>query len=519
MSKVFIYGVDGGSFPLINTFIKQGHLPNYKRLIDQGAYGKFISTIPPHTAPGWASISTGVNAGTHGIYQFWKTNGTDYIGSFQGSRDWKTDSLWKILNEYNLKTGVINVPMTHPPKELDGFLISWPLSKTINYCYPKTLLNEIVKAGGHFYPDIYVMYTGQQDYLQNALEITRKRVKTIEYLMNNKQWDFFLTVFPEVDRISHYYWNYMDPNSPYYINDSSMSNAILKIYEEVDWAMGQILDNMPEDTLFVSLSDHGFQVGKVDFNIDTFLVEKGYMTLKSSDMKIEEERNDYQNNFDWFTTTYQGKTYETDWSKTQFFIAAPGSYGVNFNMKGLLREGIVCESEKKDLFEKLKKDLLAVRHPYKDTPLFRNVLWGTDVYKGKSTDLAPDIMLIPDDYSIMVSHHLNLNEIFSEPEQKGMHSEEGYILFYGVGVPTGKILEDSNVADLVPTLLTYYGIDIPEYVEGKSINAFNDDYKNNIKALKKWNNSDNVQQEETKGSYSDEERSDIEQRLKGLGYL
>lgn len=519
MSKVFIYGVDGGSFTLIRSFMEHGYLPNFRRLAENGAFGKFKSTIPPHTAPGWATIATGVNPGTHGIYQFWKTNGKDYIGSYQGSKDWMADPIWKILGEYNLKSGIINVPMTHPPKELDGFMISWPLSKSLNYCYPPKLLKEIMQAGGQYYPDIYLMYNGKEEYIQSALDITKKRITTIKYLVQKKEWDFFMTVFPEVDRISHYYWHFMDSNSPYYKKDSFYKDAVLKIYCEVDRAMGEIIDFIPEDTLFVSLSDHGFQVGTINFNIDSFLVEKGYMKLEKTEEPLEIEKNEFENNFNWFTTSYDGENYKVDWSQTKCFIAAPGSYGINFNLRGRQSEGIVCEGEKGELFKKLRKDLLAVPHPYKDSPLFRDVVLGSEVYKGKSSNLAPDILLIPDDYSVMVSHHLRLHEIFSEPEQKGMHSRDGYILFYGNGVKKGKLLDDSELADLAPAICSYYGIEIPCHMEGKELNVFEEEFIKNVPVRTKKSVDGIAHEAEKEESYSKEERCDIEQRLRGLGYL
>jgi len=521
MSRVFIYGVDGGSYQLINCFIEQGYLPNYAKLMKIGAAGKFISTIPPHTAPGWASISTGVHPGTHGIYQFWKTQSEDYIGNYQGSKDWNVDPFWKILNDYNLKTGVINVPMTHPPTKLDGFMISWPLSKTLNYCYPKTLLNDISKAGGYFYPDIYIMYNGQKDYLQTACEITQKRVKTIQYLIENKEWDFLMTVFPEIDRISHFYWNYMDEKSPYYIENSDLKDAVLQMYIEVDKAMGEIVSSLPEDTLFVSLSDHGFCVGTINFNIDSFLIEKGYMTLIEVESKnIEKDNQDTYIYGDWFHTSWQGKNYEVDWSKTKAYISAPGSYGINFNLSGRQQKGIVTKAETEKLYQQLRKDLLEIKHPLKDVPLFKNVVTRDMVYKGKSLEMAPDILLIPDDYSIMVSHNLVMGEIFSEPEQKGMHCREGYILFSGPGVQSGKQLADSEVVDLVPTILKYYGIDIPEYIEGNTIDAFTKDYHCTEQLSKRCEASETADSKNQTGqSYSDIERQDIEQRLKSLGYL
>lgn len=56
MAKVFVLGVDGGSFQLINSFVEQGYLPVFQKMIEGGAYGRFVSTVPPHTAPGWTPL-------------------------------------------------------------------------------------------------------------------------------------------------------------------------------------------------------------------------------------------------------------------------------------------------------------------------------------------------------------------------------------------------------------------------------------------------------------------------------
>lgn len=521
MSKVFVYGIDGGSFPLIKSFVELGELPNYKKLIENGAFGKFISTIPPHTAPGWTSISTGVYPGKHGIYQFWKTQGRDYIGEYQGAADWKKPPIWEVLNEYGLKTGVVNVPMTHPPSPLDGFMISWPLSKTLNYCYPENLLSEIIKMGGHFCPDIYIMYDGQEKYLESACEITRKRIRTIQYLMNNKEWDFFIMVFPEVDRICHFYWNYMDKESPYYIENSELKNAILKIYKEIDKAIGKIIDELPEDMLFVSLSDHGFRVGKVNFNINTFLIQKGYMSLREMDKNIE--KNMQLNDFgytDWLNVRHENRNYEVDWNKTKAYMAAPGSYGINFNLESRQRNGIVSETEKYDLFDELKSQLLQLKHPYKDIPILKDVVWGHEVYYGDEQKSAPDIMLIPSDYSVMVSHRLSIDEIFSEPEQKGMHCREGYILFYGHDVQEGKQLEECQIVDFFPTILEYFGIDIPSYVDGKIIDVFKPE-RLKVRRIKREKTQIKIPilDKGDNCTYSVSDRKEIEEKLKSLGYL
>jgi len=63
--KVFVLGLDGATFDLIGPWVKEGALPNIKRIMDGGAYGDLTASIPAHSAPSWSSFITGKNPGKH----------------------------------------------------------------------------------------------------------------------------------------------------------------------------------------------------------------------------------------------------------------------------------------------------------------------------------------------------------------------------------------------------------------------------------------------------------------------
>ena len=66
--RVFVIGLDGATFDLLDPWIEDGRLPNLKKLMEKSAYGRLESTIPPISPPAWTSFMTGVNPGKHGIY-------------------------------------------------------------------------------------------------------------------------------------------------------------------------------------------------------------------------------------------------------------------------------------------------------------------------------------------------------------------------------------------------------------------------------------------------------------------
>ena len=68
--KIFILGVDGGTFELIQPMIDRGRLPTFARLMKEGASGPMLSSIPYVSPVAWATFMTGRNPGSHHIQDF-----------------------------------------------------------------------------------------------------------------------------------------------------------------------------------------------------------------------------------------------------------------------------------------------------------------------------------------------------------------------------------------------------------------------------------------------------------------
>lgn len=497
--KLLVIGLDGVSFGLINQFKSERCLPTFSKLINAGLFYPLRSTIPPHTAPGWVSSLTGVNPGGHGIYQFWDTQSPSYVGKFMESNDVGIPFIWKILNESGYSTGLINIPMTHPPKEVNGYILSWPLSNTLRYCYPADLINEIATHQGHYASDLVTMFNGDINYINEALEIIRKRLQTIKYLIQNKPVDLFMSVFTEIDRVSHFYWHYMVNND----SDPDLREAIKNIYIETDRALGEILELLDEDTTLMIYSDHGFEQGVLDFYVQTYLIQVGLMQLK-------QESNDYILEDNWFEHENKNEIYTVDWSKTIAYMAAPGSYGININLKGRQNQGIVEQYEYEEICQSVIEQLKLVRNPLDNEPLFKEIVKSSSIYNGNLIHSAPDIIMIPKNWGTMVHHKITDAEIFNlEPEQKGMHSMDGILLMYGNKIRNLSNKPPQDLRDIAPIILDLFDVPIPSYMEGASIFSLQKKKETNIPPKLVNDQS----------SYSDEEQGEIKERLKNLGYL
>ncbi|HEY4490935.1 MAG TPA: alkaline phosphatase family protein, partial [Acidobacteriota bacterium] len=66
--KVIILGFDGMDPKLLQQYMGEGVMPNFKKLADQGGLTPLGTTNPPESPVAWASFQTGLNPGGHNIY-------------------------------------------------------------------------------------------------------------------------------------------------------------------------------------------------------------------------------------------------------------------------------------------------------------------------------------------------------------------------------------------------------------------------------------------------------------------
>src|SRR5512135_955303 len=97
--RVMLIGFDGATLDLIQPWIHSGILPNFARLMAQGACGPLESTIPPVTPAAWGTMATGVNPGKHGVYDFFARKEGSYETYIVNAGDRHGATLWGLLSE------------------------------------------------------------------------------------------------------------------------------------------------------------------------------------------------------------------------------------------------------------------------------------------------------------------------------------------------------------------------------------------------------------------------------------
>lgn len=193
--------------------------------------------------------------------------------------------------------------------------------------------------------------------LLEDIEFTMKWREDLTYhCMDNEDWDMLMTVFSTTDRVQHMMYQYYDPSHPLYDpamanhpitffgQEMTLSDAVPEIYRQADRVVGEVVARMdPEDTLLIC-ADHGFQSFKRQFNINNWLAEEGYLTLKED-----------------FSKKAEGSLGFIDWNSTRAYSLGLGF--IYLNLEGRERNGQVGESQKDALLDEIERKLLAVRDP------------------------------------------------------------------------------------------------------------------------------------------------------------
>ena len=545
-NRVLVIGLDGATFDLIRTWAEEEKLPTLKRLMGGGSWGVLESTPFPNSAPAWVSCLAGVNPGKHGIFGFGVRTNNKYQYQLANSTLIAVKTIPEILTEYGMRSIVINVPVTYPPFEIDGVVVSGmgTPGKESDFTFPVGFKNTLFEE----FPD-YVIEVPFYNYDQRKMGQKRglfdaylksiaQRKRLVLSLINQQDWNFFMVVFSELDRIQHYFWGYMDERHPLYysVEAKTFRSAVYEAYRTLDKALAEILDSVNLDNCQIFIvSDHGFGVYSELFYLNLWLSQERYLYLNIAKgqrlkelikkgrvfgpiartlvEKVQESRKVRLDPGNWRKEKVERQVPigRIDWSKTKAF---GDEYGIRINLKGREEHGVVSPgTECEKLKSALRQQLMRLRFKKSGKPVFLRILPKEEVYWGPMLDRAPDLVTFTEVGGIQLS--IQANEIFGSSITSGQHRREGVLIVCGQGVLSTE-LGNNSIYDLAPTILAFLGLPRTPEMDGNVLPLCND--HSYVKMIKQVDGTSFRSAQDEK-IYSAEESRILEERLEGLGYL
>jgi predicted AlkP superfamily phosphohydrolase/phosphomutase len=549
--KVMIIGLDGVPLNIIQRWAQSGHLPALGRLIDTGAVGHLHSTIPPTSGPSWSSFVTGMNPGKTGIYDFlYRQEGSYRFPPVNASLRGGT-TIWRYLSDAGYQVGVLNIPMSYPVEQVNGFMVSgWltPYAAT-DYIHPPELAEELEREVGNYriYPTETFTEGRRDSFLKATYDLLEMRTRTALHLARTRPWDVFMAVFFDTDRFLHQMWHYMDPEHPWRTDDEDRESIVRDYFSKVDESIARLLEHADDETLVIVLSDHGMGRANNFIVLNNWLLDMGLLRLKR-DVWTRFKHQMFRSGFtlrnvhqvaDRLGLARQAEYVagyfvdhllkiaflsflDVDWGRSKAYSFGRHLGSIYVNLKGREPQGIVEPgAEYEAVRDEIERLAYEFRDPQTGRALIGQVLRREEVYSGPYLERAPDLVLRPREPSDIFfgladfGHRATVSTVY---RYSGMHRDYGMLVMNGPGIRRGSEIEGAAIQDIAPTVLHTMGLPVASDMDGRVLaDAFVDGY---IAAFPLRTMEPSAPAGMAGGiSYTEEGEKEILERLEGLGYL
>ncbi len=286
--RVWIVGLDGADWDLLDPMIERGLLPTLARLRREGAWGRLRSEDPMLSPILWTSIATGRRPDVHGVTWFMSEGpGREKIPVTRAER--RVRALWDLAHERGLRSGVIGWWATWPVEPIRGWMVSdyvgWHSFgvtgrgvSTKGQFWPADL-DPVVRAAfagaeataERFVPTLFDAPVPADSSARTRIEGLRDAWVTSEaYLriaaqqLDRDPPDLFALYLEGTDAVLHLFGAFSPPRSPWLDTASlaAFSPTVERYWQWQDRRLADLLERRPPGTLLVVVSDHGFRVGE-----------------------------------------------------------------------------------------------------------------------------------------------------------------------------------------------------------------------------------------------------------------
>jgi len=363
-------------------------------------------------------------------------------------------------NELQLYISPVNFKPDNPPV---------PMS------YPDAFSGDLFKRIGYYRTlgwaeATWPLNEGRMDektFMDDLMVAFDDRAKVILNRVDAKNWDTLVGVIESTDRVQHMMWRLIDPKHPMY--DAALAaqfgDSVERVYRRADQFVGEVLKRIGPDVPVLIVSDHGFHSWRKAVNLDTWLVQEGYLLLNGQqpgDKKLAD--------------LFGGGTFweNVDWSRTRAYAMGIGQ--IYFNLRGRESKGIVSPgAEASRLADELSAKLLTLKDPEDGTSIVRAVYKRDDIYKGEYLQNAAELQVgMNEGYRVSWQTTLGGSpQGIVYPNTRKWSADHGgydFAITSGVLVSNRPIVTKTpNIMDIAPTVLKYFGVPIPGDIDGKPL--------------------------------------------------
>ncbi|MCZ6766902.1 MAG: alkaline phosphatase family protein [bacterium] len=294
------------------------------------------------------------------------------------------------------------------------------------------------------------------EFVKQTEIVFQERLAMLDAVLDDYNDGFLFFYFSSIDQTCHMLWRNMDPNHPgHTAENAKYGGRIEDLYTRMDSVLGSVRERIPEDATLIVMSDHGFAPYYKKVNLNTWLYENDFMTLRKPK---EVGRSPLFRNVFWRRTKAYGL----------------GINGLYVNLRGRESQGIVRPEEYDALVDEIAAKLLAYRDPETGEQVVKRVYRADQIYDGDALGKAPDIIVGytagyrgGDDSAL---GHLSKSVISLNMDKWSGDHCMAYEEVPGIFLSNRPLaIDDPNLTDMAVTILRLYGMEPPENMVGRSV--------------------------------------------------
>lgn len=545
--KVMVVGIDAATLDLVRRWAGEGALPHFARILSQGAFGALRSTLPAMSPAAWSTFATGTNPGKHGILDFTQFPPDSYGARFTNATLRRGAAFWEIAGRQGVRGGVINVPITYPPRAYNGFMVAGLLAPSLSpdMVTPREAYDDLIAVCPDYRIDVDMVATSGlagEAFLQRTLEMTQRRLQAALGLYRKHRPPLFVVTFVAADRACHYYWAYMQAlqdGRTLTPAERRLAGAILTVYRKLDEALGALLAEAGEDTDVLILSDHGAGPLRRGLNLAKALAAAGLLAERRlgpwgrlkyravwafARLTPQKLKSLFKSRLAGLASRAASTVAcaDVDYARSRAYPTGQ-SQGVFVNLRGRQPRGIVEPADYEAVRDEILAAMRELADPQTGQKVFQHAYRREEAFTGPAAASLPDVILEQADYTYDIptfSEHLGPGVFYDLPprdpaklQRHGGHVRDGLLMAIGPRIRRGEV-RGAQIADVPATVLALLGCKIPEDFDGRVLTemllgAVEPPAKFQAEAV-------NSQAQEV---FSEEDQAALKKRLEGLGYL
>lgn len=489
-ARVLLIGLDSADPVVVRQLVAAGRMPAVASVLASGAWCEVEAPPGVYTAAIWPSIATGLSPAGHGRYCDEQLVVGTYRCCHFGPTDMGGKPFWESLSEAGYRVAIVDVPHTALSKELNGIHVmgwggcaadqefgTWPPSyaRDLRERWGSHPVGWDCGRGG----DGASEWARLRDKLVTAVQA---RAAMAGSILSSEAWDFVFYVFSEAHCAGHNCWHLHDPSHPRYMSQLAATvgpDPVAAVYEELDRAIGTIIEQAGRDAICGLLLSHGMGPNYTGNHLlDQVLARFEDRSTGPAQRLAQEFR----------ATAWRGLPpparraarlvrrsvfpHRDPLVLNDRRLASREAFALRQNTCGAVRvnlssrepNGRVSPENYDEYCTELSNELLELVNVGTGRPVVHRVIKSADIFIGARLDGLPDLVVewdASEPITEVTSPRIGTVKGDNPDHRSGDHRPTGLLVVTGPGTRPGYLGAPIQATDIAPTIASLFGVRLP----------------------------------------------------------